>query len=359
MDKRRIFFHVLFWAIQYSINLYTELYLSVSFSNHPSAELFFLTALAICLPLSVTMAATYYVLYALIPRWIQNHNKPVLYLEGLMVVVIATLGIRCMIQFVVWRYVYGDAGPELTATQWIARYFYSMLGLLQVLGLAAAIKLFKLRINAIKNEKSLMQEKLHSELLHLKSQLNPHFLFNAINSIYSLARRGAEQTADAVMRLSRILRYVIYETEQKTIPLQDELKVMADYIELQQLRFGTRLQISFEKTLDEPGAAIAPMLLLPLAENAYKHGSEEGGNIDIYIRLRDKLLTFAISNPVTKTNSVRVEKEGIGLSNIRRQLELMYRDHSLHTTLKDNTFKAELNIRLDSYAGSELFDHRR
>ena len=195
--------------------------------------------------------------------------------------------------------------------------------------------------------------------MHLKAQVNPHFLFNAINSIYSLARSSSVNTPDALIRLSKILRYVLYETEQKIIPLNDDLQVINDYIELQQLRFGARLKTIFEKEVDNLSVSIAPMLLLPLVENAYKHGCEEGGVITIRVTLVQHQLTFAIKNPVAETPHKTSGEVGIGLANIKRQLELMYQDFSLTRIEEKTAFCVTLKINLKSYVGFELFDHRR
>lgn len=359
MNKKRIFLHSLFWLLLFSIGLYNDLYLSASFSQHPSLELFLQSVAALFILLLIKMAATYYILYSLIPRWIRQPWRFMLYLEAAGLLLLATFCLRVAMHALVWPHIYQETAPAFTFMQLAARYFYSLLDLLQVTGIASAIKLFKLRISAVENEKRLVQEKLRSEILHLKAQLNPHFLFNAINTIYALARSQSIVTADAVMRLSKILRYVLYETEQKTISLQDELKIISDYIELQQLRFGNRLTINMELELDKPHANIAPMLLLPLVENAYKHGSEEGGTILVKTQLQKNHFSFIITNPVSEEGFKNNQEEGIGLANIRRQLELMYRNFSLETGAKEHVFKVELTIDLAAYAGFELFDHRR
>lgn len=356
MNRKRIAWHVLFWLIQYSISLYNELYMSVSFTKHPTLQLFLESAFVIFLILIIKMSVVYYVLYRLIPRWIKTPRKISLYIEALGIVLIAALCIRFLIQLFVWPVIYKETA-SLGTLQLTARYFYTLMDLLQVVGLASAIKLFKLRISAAQNEKALVQEKLRSEMLHLKSQVNPHFLFNTLNSIYSLSRAQSAKAPDAIMRLSKILRYMLYEAGQKTISLQEELTIMDDYIELQQLRFGQRLKIEITKQLDEPATGIAPLLLLPLVENAFKHGSNEGGVISISLVLTKNKLSFSITNPVAQT-SFQPKEEGIGLANIRRQLELLYHDHSLETSPGENTFNVALKIDLSQYAGFELFDSR-
>jgi two-component system LytT family sensor kinase len=356
MNRKRIFWHILFWLIQYSISLYNELYMSVSFTRHPTLHMFLESAFVIFLILIIKITVVYYMLYRLIPRWIKAPSGIALYAEALGIVLFAALCVRLLIQLFVWPVIYKETA-SLGGLQLTARYFYTLMDLLQVVGLASAIKLFKLRISAAQNEKMLVQEKLRSEMLHLKSQVNPHFLFNTLNSIYSLSRAQSAQAPDAIMRLSKILRYMLYEAGQKTISLQEELKVMDDYIELQQLRFGQRLKIEVARQLDEPTTGIAPLLLLPLVENAFKHGSNEGGIISISVLLNKNKLTFSISNPVTQTG-FQPKEEGIGLANIRRQLELLYPEHSLETSPGGNIFNVTLKIDLSQYAGFELFDSR-
>jgi LytS/YehU family sensor histidine kinase len=357
MNRKRSAWHVLFWLVQYSISLYNELYMSVSFSKQPTLQMFLESAFAVFLLLLIKMAAAYYVLYKLIRRWIKAPGKVSLYIEALALVLCAALCIRLVVQLFIWPVIYNDHTTSLTALQITARYFYSLMDLLQVVGIASAIKLFKLRISAAKNEKILVQEKLRSEMLHLKSQVNPHFLFNTLNSIYSLSRSRSEQAPGAIIRLSKILRYMLYETGQKTVSLQEELKVMNDYIELQQLRFGQRLKLDIQKNIDSPETAIAPLLLLPLVENAFKHGSNEGGTISISIVLNNNILSFGVTNPVAHT-SFKPTEEGIGLVNIRRQLELLYPRATLQITPGEHAFNVDLKIDLSEYAGFELFDSR-
>jgi LytS/YehU family sensor histidine kinase len=246
--------------------------------------------------------------------------------------------------------------------QLIARFFYSLLDLLQVIGIAATIKLFRLRMSAMKKENVLVQEKLQSEMLHLKSQINPHFLFNTLNSIYSLTRVQSPDAPDAVMRLSKILRYMLYETKKKTIAIEDELKMIRDYISLQQLRFGKKAAVNIMTDMDNYSEQVTPLLMLPLVENAFKHGmgsTSTVSTIDVSIRLARKQLQFIIKNQFTSSSIKPEQDEGIGLSNIQRQLELLYREYSFTFGKEENDFIVTLDINLTSYAGFELFDSRR
>ncbi|MEP7169600.1 MAG: histidine kinase [Bacteroidota bacterium] len=360
LKNRRILFHLLFWIIYFGINLFNELYLSESFTSHPSTQLFFESTLTQFMVLLIKIPAVYYVLYSLIPRWLKAPAKIKLYFECAVVVFLFVIAYRLMIQQVIWKHIYHESPDELPLTQIIARFFYSLLDLLQVVAIAAAIKLFRLRTEALKNEKALVQEKLQSEMLHLKAQINPHFLFNSLNSIYSLTRSQSSIAPETVMRLSKILRYMLYETEKKTASIEDELKIIDDYVELQKLRFGSTIKVTITKDIDNNSSQVAPLLLLPLIENAFKHGSSNGASqIDFRIKLIENSLVVQLKNPVGEPSVKLNGEEGIGLSSIQRQLELLYRDYSFHHYIKENIFIADLQINLSSYAGYELFDSRR
>ena len=353
--------HGLFWFMYFAINLFNELYLSVSFSAHPSSALFFDSLKSQLLVLLIKIPAVYYVLYPFIGRWLQSSSKPRLLLECALVLLLFLAGYRAIIQWVIWPYIYGEQ-QTLTALQLTARFFYSFLDLLQVVGIAAAIKLFRLRIHTMKREKELVQEKLSSEILHLKSQINPHFLFNTLNSIYTLTRQQAPEGAGAVMQLSKMLRYMLYETRKKTIALEEEIKIIRDYISLQQIRFGKKATTVLETDIDDSTGQVTPLLILPLVENAFKHGignTRDQTAIFIRISLKQDRLSVRIQNPVVGASVPSASDEGIGLSNIGRQLQLLYRDYHFNFEVKDNDFVVQLDINLTSYAGTELFDRRR
>jgi LytS/YehU family sensor histidine kinase len=220
-----------------------------------------------------------------------------------------------------------------------------------VSGVAITLKLLRIQLAAREREKNLIKEKLESELKFLRHQTNPHFLFNTLNNIYALARKRSEDTAEVVMRLSKLLRFILYESKNNLITIADELKVLDDYIELEKMRYD-RLTIHFQRDIDESTQKIAPLLLLPFVENAFKHGASES-RFDSFIRIQVKVqrgrLTFTIEN--TKENHTSTEiKDNIGLCNVRRQLELMYREYDLQLQNESNIFSVRLFINLASYA---------
>jgi sensor histidine kinase YesM len=194
-------------------------------------------------------------------------------------------------------------------------------------------------------------EKQQAELNYLKSQTNPHFLFNTLNNIYALAKDKSDLAPESILRLSKILRFMLYETSGKYIAIEQELKIMNDYIELEKLRYDETLHINFNYNIDNPRQSIPPLLLIPLVENAFKHGvSETRGRpfIDIHLTVKKQQLSFVVKNS-SETSYTEVT-ENIGLSNLRRQLELLYSEYQLSVKQEQGTFVATLTINLDSHA---------
>lgn len=195
-------------------------------------------------------------------------------------------------------------------------------------------------------------EKQEAELNYLKSQTNPHFLFNTLNNIYSLTRDKSDLAPESVMRLSKILRFMIYETGGEYIAIEQEVKIMTDYIALEQLRYDETLRVNFNQDLEDPKQSIPPLLLIPLVENAFKHGVSETRTapfVDIHLRVKNKRLVFVVKNSSEQAQAPGANIEGIGLANLRRQLQLLYTDYGLTAVQEKSTFTATLNINLASH----------
>lgn len=354
---RRILVHAGFWLLYLAVIIFNDLFLSPSFVSSPEIIWVYKSLLSQTLLLTVKIAAVYYTLYAFIPRWLKSNQKIRLTVEAIFVSVLLVAFYRIIIRYIIWPYIH-EIPPAIPGLSMIARYFYSFLDILQVAGIAAAIKLARLRIEAIRNEKALIQEKLSSEIRHLKSQINPHFLFNTLNSLYAQARSGSPDNASSILKLSGIMRYMLYESEKNLTGIDAELKNIEDYIALQQLRFGDRVKIIREIQLDENPVRITPLLILPLIENAYKHGAEKNTGateIRMAIRQENDILNIEISNNFPAENAEK-HSAGIGLSNIKRQLELLYRNHSFEIRTGNNIFRVHILIHTNSYAGTELSD---
>src|SRR6185437_9643902 len=219
-------------------------------------------------------------------------------------------------------------------------------------GAAIVIKQFRLQLAGKEKENRLVREKLETELKFLRNQTNPHFLFNTLNNIYALARKKSDETADVVMKLSKLLRFMLYETRNAQIRISDEIKTLDDYIELEKLRYNDRLTLSFVREIDNDNEPIAPLLLIPFVENAFKHGASESrfeSFINLELVLQNGILEFYIEN-TKEENGKQTNDENIGLSNVRRQLELLYREHEVSIKCEPTVFKVFLKINLRRYA---------
>jgi two-component system, LytTR family, sensor kinase len=195
-------------------------------------------------------------------------------------------------------------------------------------------------------------EKQESELNYLKSQTNPHFLFNTLNNIYSLARDKSDLAPESILRLSEILRFMLYKTGNAYIKIEEELKIISDYIALEKLRYDDTLSVSFKYEIENMKQPIPPLLLIPLVENSFKHGVSETRNlpfVEITLTTDQTRLLFIVKNSTEKFSGERAVKENIGLSNLRRQLELLYKDYSLSVQQDETAFTAILKIYLASH----------
>jgi two-component system LytT family sensor kinase len=201
-------------------------------------------------------------------------------------------------------------------------------------------------------EQRLRIEKQEAELNYLRSQTNPHFLFNTLNNIYSLARDKSELAAESILRLSKILRFMLYETGGKFIAIEQELQIINDYIDLEKLRYDESLRVNFNYDVEDMKQSLPPLLLIPLVENAFKHGVSETRNqpfVDVHLSVNNRVLNFVVKNSMEASMEDSSVKENIGLSNLRRQLELLYKEYNLSVQSAKSVFTATLRINLASH----------
>jgi two-component system, LytTR family, sensor kinase len=183
------------------------------------------------------------------------------------------------------------------------------------------------------------------ELENLKNQINPHFLFNSLNTIYGMALKQSDLTADAVIKLSNLLDYALYKTESKMVPLTAELDHIKDYIELEKLRFGDKVEVEFNIEGEQNAMDVPPLLFIPFVENCFKHGLSMEGILIIKIKIEVKgdSVKILIENPSKKNKTVN--KGGIGIANTRRRLELLYGNaFDLEIDDGEEQFIVKLNI---------------
>jgi hypothetical protein len=190
-------------------------------------------------------------------------------------------------------------------------------------------------------------EKARAELSFLKAQINPHFLFNTLNNIYSLSLLKNEKTPDAIMKLSNIMRYVTDDVHEDFVPLKEELDCIEDYIYLQQLRLGKNVQLCFKITGDSEDKEIAPLLIMTFIENVFKHGvsNRETSVLKIHLAVEDRQLVFTTHNKIFSSTE-QLEREGQGIENAMKRLQLLYPDkHTLQIENADGCYDVKLTLQ--------------
>jgi two-component system, LytTR family, sensor kinase len=198
-----------------------------------------------------------------------------------------------------------------------------------------------------KEKQDLLTEKLKAEQAFLKSQLNPHFLFNTLNNIYSLTLNQSPKAPEAVLKLSELMRYMLYESNVDKINLETEVKYLSNFIELQKMRYSKQIFVDFEVAGDLHTQEVAPLLLISFVENAFKHGevNDEHNPLKISLLVNQNNLNFTVINHKKKQN--KDEIGGVGLENVKRRLQLIYpNQHSLEVQDSDKNYNCELNIIL-------------
>lgn len=340
--EKRIFDHIAFWIayVFFKVYLNTEAYQGIGLSVSVLSQLAFLL---VKVPMIYTLF--YITEKYLVKKWS-------LYKASIAVALLIITGIFAYLlvrQEIVFTYIYKVQYPWKESFV-LSNLLYTIFVLAFPCSIAIALKLIRSNIRQREAKQEITKRKLETELQFLKAQINPHFLFNTFSNIYSLARRRSEQTANAIMKLSELFRFILYESQKKYISIADEIQVLEHYIELESIRYDDNLQIAFTRSIDNNAQPIAPLILLPFVENTFKHGASEslsGSYIAIDLKLHQKQLYFTCENSKAETG-YKNGTEKIGLMNIRRQLELLYPEHTLNIENTATRFKVSLNINLSS-----------
>lgn len=194
------------------------------------------------------------------------------------------------------------------------------------------------------------EENLKTELSFLRSQISPHFVFNVLNNMVALARLKSDQLEPTIMKLSNLMQYMLYETDEEKVMLDTEIEYLQSYIDLQQQRFGSKVKLNVSIDAKEGWLSIEPMMLIPFVENAFKHGVGmiEQPEINIHLHTDQKQLLFEVSNKYSPTSDeVKDKTSGIGLPNVMRRLNLLYgNQHKLLINRKDGQFSISLKLNL-------------
>ena len=216
--------------------------------------------------------------------------------------------------------------------------------------IAIAFKTVSDRIKLERVTKEKESENLKTELAFLRSQISPHFLFNVLNNIVALVRLKSVELEPTIMKLSSLMQYMLYETDDDKVLLKSEVDYLQSYIDLQKLRFGDRLNLNVTLDLEEDWHTIEPMLLIPFVENAFKHGTGMLERPTIYIVLKATVdqLTFTVKNKYIEEDKAKDNVSGIGLANVKRRLQLLYgKKHDLKIDRSDEWFTVTLKLSFE------------
>ena len=222
--------------------------------------------------------------------------------------------------------------------------------LISALGISTCFRLLinYQREHRLQNEQE--KVRLQSELSFLRSQISPHFMFNLMNSLAALARKKSDLLEPMIVKMSDLLRYMLYDSDETRVPIDNEINYLKSYVDLQKMRFGNYVKVEIEATATNQNMAIEPMLLIPFVENAFKHGTGHLRDplIQILLNTADNQLHFVVKNRFNATSTATKDgNSGIGLANVRRRLELMYPDsHQLSVRAEKDFFITELSIDL-------------
>lgn len=224
--------------------------------------------------------------------------------------------------------------------------------LVHIASLVVCIKFFQNLLNQEKINNELRRQKTEAELKYLKNQVQPHFLFNTLNNLYGMVLSKDKKAPDVVVKLSNMLGYSLYDSEESFVVLDDEVEYLENYISLERIRYGAKLDLQYQKCCIPRDTLIAPLILIPFVENAFKHGpakQDEDARICIDIKMENGALLFKVTNTYEEEGFVTNVQSGIGLANVKKRLELLYPDqHQLTICKEEEVFRIELRLILNT-----------
>ena len=327
--------HLLFWVGVWFFFLY---FFSYNSNDIPYAAWFS----SFLLP--VAMITTYFTVYFLLPKYLYTKKYNVFILYSIYTLIISSYLIIVSI-FICFIFL---SNLKIANMSLLSRNFWFVLILVYlVVGLVSFVSLLNHNFKTDSKNKELQNKILETqlqiknqELQYLKKQIHPHFLFNTLNTIYGFAIKQSKDTPDIILKLSNLLDYILYQVNKPKVNLREEVLHIKEYIELEKIRFQDTLIVDFNSDISSEEIQVAPMLLIPFIENAFKHGNLIDGflTVEVDIQLVNDKLNFSIKNTVLSVEE-ETDKNGIGLENIQKRLDLIYKDnYSLKTEIIGNWF---------------------
>ncbi len=338
--NKEILHHSLFWVIYFTLNTlrWGSYFDDYMYSFQSNLVEFF-----------VHIILVYFNLYFLLPKLIPNKYIEYLIILLLSIFIMTLVRIIFTYEFVTTE-VFPEAekpGDSIFDFNYITAAF---IGEIYVIGFTTAIKITIDYVKNLRKTEALEKQSLKNELSLLKSQLQPHFFFNTLNNLYSLTLEKSDQAPETVIKLSEFMSYVIYQGNKKNVSLHEEVKYIQNYIDLERLRFGDRVQVDFSLSGEIEGNKIPPLLLLQFIENAFKHGTgHKLGKVIIYIELKveDTGLEFTTKNKKSNNDTSQNKNKGIGLKNTKRRLGLLFENNYEFVINEDeNNYAVVLKIPL-------------
>ena len=337
--------HIVFWTIYFLIN-------TLRWGRYFDDFLYSFQSGLLGFPIHIFLC--YLNIYVLMPRFIfkKKYSLFILFLLSsiFMMVVVKFNLTYYLLSSNVW-----PEGPEIVNTLTANYVMDMMIGELYVITFVTAIKITSDWIQENKRSSDLEKAQLETQLLFLRSQVSPHFFFNTLNNIYSLSLEGSKRTPKVILKLSELMRYLIYDTKNKRQDLSNEILCIQNYLELEKIRYSDNLEINMNIVGQIEGKVIAPILLLSFVENAFKHGANKSIDkikIDIDFNVKGDFLNFKIVNqiPVRPKNKQIFKRNqgGIGLSNVKKRLKLGYKkdDYKMSINSSNNLFTVKLKIKV-------------
>ncbi|MCG8306578.1 MAG: histidine kinase [Cytophagales bacterium] len=336
--KYRLFWHIVFWLIVLA-------YYTLFFGHQGGFYWFTLKFVSVLLP--VAIATTYLFNYYLIPNFLFKRKFKTFVLLAFYTAVVSFY----LISLIIFPFLIlgkGDVNFAVLDKSFLDIYFL-VVGLYAAVLIAILIKLLKYTYERQNQHLQLLKEKTAAELEMLRSQINPHFLFNTLNSIYALSLKKSEQAAEVVLKLSEMLDYLLYECREHRVQLKKEIGLIQNYLYLQKIKHSKRLHAVFEIDGEVSTQKIAPMLLLPFIENSFKHGVGKQRNnawVNVNLKVNSDSLDFYVKNSQADGSQRKKFKSGgIGIINVRKRLDLMYKNnYSLNIQNNEKDYRVHLNL---------------
>jgi two-component system, LytTR family, sensor kinase len=334
----RFKWHFVFWVVYF---LYIWL---PEGSTQDNYEGFFIYA---CSALPIVMACTYYTIFVTVERFLLHKKRFQFWIS-----LIASMVVFGLIRrYINHSFIYPMLWPDKPLHQllYLPRITIDAVQIHLIASVGAMIYLLGKWKEQQLIANTLLKEKIAAELELLKSQVQPHFIFNTLNNIYMLSLKGSSQTSDMVYRLSALLSYMLYDSKQETIEVEKEVDYIKNYINLEKIRYGARLDVQLNVYNNVKGIRVPPLLILPMVENAFKHGVSKvvkDSWIHIDIALKNHELVFKIENSCSDTPLPQTGfGNGLGLENLRKRLEILYPNRfELKTMREEDTFLATLRL---------------